>query len=235
MARLLAVDDDPATLELVAFTLTSEGHEVRTAADAETALREFPLFQPEAVVLDVSLPDSNGMDVCQAIRAESKVPVLFVTGRGTLQDKTRGFRAGGDDYLVKPFLPSELALRVEALLRRSAWSAPSGAGAVRIGDLEVDGQARTVRLAGDDVAVSPMELDILVALASTVGAPWSPERLVRRLGLPVDSPAEAAELIRVKISRLRKKIESDPEGSRYLHSRRGTGYILQHVAAAKAS
>ena len=125
---------------------------MRTAADAETALREFPLFQPEAVVLDVSLPDSNGMDVCQAIRAESKVPVLFVTGRGTLQDKTRGFRAGGDDYLVKPFLPSELALRVEALLRRSAWSAPPAARRDRVGDLEVDGQARTVRLAGDDVS-----------------------------------------------------------------------------------
>ena len=235
MARLLAVDDDPATLELVAFTLASEGHEVRTAADAESALREFPLFQPEAVVLDVSLPDSNGMDVCQAIRAESKVPVLFVTGRGTLQDKTRGFRAGGDDYLVKPFLPSELALRVEALLRRSAWSAPPAVAAQRVGDLEIDGQARTVRLAGEDVPVSPMEMDILVALASTPGAPWSPERLVRRLGLPVDSPAEAAELMRVKISRLRKKIEPHSDGPRYLHSRRGTGYILQHVAAAKAS
>ncbi|HEY3111670.1 MAG TPA: helix-turn-helix domain-containing protein, partial [Chloroflexota bacterium] len=76
---------------------------------------------------------------------------------------------------------------------------------------------------------------ILVALASTPGAPWSPERLVRRLGLPVDSPAEAAELMRVKISRLRKKIEPNPEGPRYLHSRRGTGYILQHLAAATAS
>jgi two-component system response regulator MtrA len=227
MARLLAVDDDPATLELVAFTLTAEGHEVRTAPDAQTALREFPLFQPEAVVLDVSLPDSNGMDVCQAIRLESKVPVLFVTGRGTLQDKTRGFRVGGDDYLVKPFLPSELALRVEALLRRSAWSGQPQSTAFEVGDLAIDGQARTVRRGAEDIAVSPMELDILVALASTPGVPWSPEKLVRRLGLSTDSPAEAAELMRVKISRLRKKVEPNPNEPRYLFSRRGTGYVLQ--------
>lgn len=227
MARVLAVDDDPSTLELVAYTLQSAGHEVRTAVDGSGALREIGLFRPEAIVLDISLPDQTGLDICAAIRTESRVPVLFVTGRATIQDKTRGFRSGGDDYLTKPFLPSELALRIEALLRRSAWSDPERSTGTAIGDLEIDGQARTVRRGGDALVVSPMELDILLALSSEPGTPWSPEQLARRLGLPVDSPAEAAELIRVKISRLRRKIEPDPNHPVYLHSRRGTGYLLE--------
>lgn len=225
IARVLAVDDDPSTLELVSFTLQAEGHDVHTAGDAASALREMPLFQPEVVVLDFSLPDGTGADVCQQIRTVSRVPVLFLTGRGSEVDKARGFRAGADDYLVKPFLPTELALRVEALLRRSAWSQPASS-TTHVGDLEVDGTSRVVRRGGEMLSLSPMEFDILVALASTPGAPWSAERLARRLGVPVSSPTEAAELMRVKMSRLRRKVEPDPTNPSYLHSRRGSGYML---------
>jgi two-component system response regulator MtrA len=231
MARVLIVDDDPNIRELVTFTLQSEGHDVRAFQDAETAERELPLFGPEAVVLDVSLPGASGFTLCQRIREDSRVPVLFLTGRATGVDVDRGFQVGGDDYLVKPFRPSELALRVAALLRRNAWvSAPPASATV--GDLEIDPAARTVRRAGDTLTVSPMELDILVALASTPGAPWSPERLARRLGLVSGTPTEAGEVMRVKINRLRLKIEPDPARPRYLHNQRGTGYLLAHMDPA---
>jgi len=204
---------------------------VHTAGDAAGALREMPLFQPEVVVLDFSLPDGTGADVCQQIRTVSRVPVLFLTGRGSEVDKARGFRAGADDYLVKPFLPTELALRVEALLRRSAWSQPASQTNT-VGDLEIDGNARVVRRNGEILSLSPMEFDILVALASTPGSPWSAERLARRLGVPVSSPTEAAELMRVKMSRLRRKVEPDPTNPSYLHSRRGSGYMLAPPGSA---
>src|SRR5262249_34891543 len=158
-----------------------EGHEVDVAGDAESALREFKLARPEAVVLDVSLPGKSGLELCMQIRAISRVPVLFVTARGLLQDNVRGFSVGGDDDIVQPFLPTGLALRVGALLRRDSYG-PRPTGVIRTGELEIDNEAGVVRLRGRLVRLSPMEFDILVALASTLGAPWSAERLARRLG-----------------------------------------------------
>lgn len=225
MARILAVDDDPATRELVEFTLRAEGHEVRAVGDSTTARSEIPIFQPEMLVLDFSLPDTNGAELCAEIRATSRVPILMLTGRGSEHDKARGFRSGADDYLVKPFSTRELGLRVEALLRRSAWgTSPTEVNV--LGNLEIDGTARTVRRGGQLIPLSAMEFDILAALASTPGAPWSPERLARRLGATVTSPSEAAELMRVKMSRLRRKLEPDPANPVYLQSQRGSGYFL---------
>jgi DNA-binding response OmpR family regulator len=222
---LLLVEDDVEVAEMMMFTLVAEGHEVDVAGDAEMALREFKLVRPEVVVLDVSLPGKSGLELCAQIRAISRVPVLFVTARGLLQDKVRGFSVGGDDYIVKPFLPTELVLRVEALLRRSTWTSEP-TGVTRSGDLEIDAEAGVVRRAGKLVRLSPMEKDILVALASTLGAPWSAERLARRLGLRVDTPAQAAELIYVKINRLRRKIEDNSHQPRYILSQRHAGYYL---------
>jgi len=222
---LLLVEDDVEVAEMMTFTLAAEGHEVGVAGDAETAMREFKLARPEAVVLDVSLPGKSGLDLCMQIRAISRVPVLFVTARGLLQDKVRGFSVGGDDYIVKPFLPTELAIRVDALLRRSTYGPPP-TGVIRTGDLEVDAEVGVVRLRGKLVKLSPMEHDILVALASTLGDPWSAERLARRLGLRVDTPAQAAELIYVKINRMRRKIEDNPHQPRHILSQRHAGYYL---------
>jgi two-component system response regulator MtrA len=225
MARILLVEDDAEVAEMITFTLGAEGHELVVAGDADAALAEFKLLRPELVILDVSLPGRSGLELCAQIRAISRVPVLFLTGRGLLQDKIRGFSVGGDDYIVKPFLPTELALRVEALLRRSAW-ASQPEGVTRAGDLEVDPASGVVRRAGEPVRLSPMERDILVALASTPGIPWTAERLARRLGLQVESPAEAAELMYVKMNRLRGKVEPDPHNPRYVRSQRHAGYWL---------
>jgi DNA-binding response OmpR family regulator len=150
--------------------------------------------------------------------------VLFVTGRGSIVDKTRGFGAGGDDYLVKPFSPEELRLRVDALLRRAG--PPSELQAVVVGDLQIDPQTRLVRRDGQSLSLSPAELDVLVALASTPGRPWSAERLAQLLRLPEATAVETRGAMRVRMSRLRHRIEPDPERPRYIHHLRGSGYLL---------
>jgi len=155
------------------------------------------------------------------------VPILFLTGRQSLEDKVRAFRAGGDDFVVKPYLPSEVVLRVEALLRRAAWNAQPP-DVERFGDLEVDRAARVVRRGGRPVKLSPMELELelLITLASTPGNPWPVDRLARRLGIAVESMVNASELIRMKVSRLRRKLGPEPRRPRYLHNHRRSGYLL---------
>lgn len=226
MARVLVVEDDAEVAELLREVLSAGGHVVRLAREVAAGRRWFHRFQPEAVVLDVSLPDGSGFELCQHIRETSTVPVLFLTARSTLQDKVRAFRAGGDDFLTKPFSPTEVVLRIDALLRRSAWSGPPPPQVDRVGDLEIDRAARVVRLAGQPVKLSEMEVEVLIALASTPGQPWPVDKLARWLGIPVESHHAASELIRLKISRLRRKLEPEPRRPRYLHNHRSAGYLL---------
>jgi DNA-binding response OmpR family regulator len=225
MARVLVVEDVLAEAELLQTVLGRAGHEVRAAATARDAISAFGEDHPDLVILDVGLPDGSGFDVCAAIRETSQVPIVFLTARRSLEDKVRGFRAGGDDFVVKPYLPSEMVVRVDALLRRAAWSPPPPPLDI-FGDLEIDRAARVVRVAGRPIKLSPMEVDLLIALASTPGAPWPVERLARRLGVPTESLAAASELIRMKVSRLRRKLEPEPRHPRYLHNLRRSGYLL---------
>lgn len=225
MARVLVVEDVLAEVELLTMILRRDDHEVHAASTLVDALRLLRAHQPEIAILDVGLPDGSGFEVCAAIRQASQIPVLFLTARRSLEDKVKGFRAGGDDFLTKPYMPSELLLRVEALLRRAAWSPPAPA-VERIGDLEIDRVARVVRRAGRPIKLSPMEVDLLIALASTPGTPWTVERLARRLGVESDSLAATSELIRMKVSRLRRKLELEPRRPRYLHNLRNAGYLL---------
>jgi DNA-binding response OmpR family regulator len=235
MARVLVVEDDAEVARLLREALGAAGHKVRLAGDAAGGRRWFHRFQPEAVVLDVSLPDNSGFEVCQHIRETSVVPVMFVTGRSTLQDKVRAFRAGGDDFLTKPFSPTELTLRIDALLRRSVWSSPAPSQVDRVGDLEIDRAARVVRLAGEPVKLSEMEVEVLIALASTPGQPWPVDKLARWLGIAVESHHAASELIRLKVSRLRRKLEPEPRRPRYLHNHRNAGYLLALKSDAERS
>jgi len=122
VAQVLVVEEDPLMLELVALAMREDGHEVTVATDAEKALPLFARTRAGALIIDVGLPGRSGLDLCQTIRESSRVPVLFLMSRALLQDKVRGFRVGGDDYLLKPFAATELTERVAALLRRSAWT-----------------------------------------------------------------------------------------------------------------
>jgi DNA-binding response OmpR family regulator len=230
MARVLVVEDDVELAELLELVLREAGHEVQLAGTAEGARRSFHRHQPEIVLLDISLPDGSGIEVCQHIRESSLVPVMFLTARQMLQDKIRAFRAGGDDYLSKPFSPAEVVLRADALLRRAAWSGPHPSQVERIGDLEIDRAARVVRRGGVPVRLSAMEVEVLIALATTPGQPWPVDKLARWLGIAVDSHAAASELIRLKISRLRRKLEPEPRRPRYVHNHRNAGYLLAFKA-----
>lgn len=231
MARVLVVEDDKDVAHLLKEVLVPAGHEVRLAHTAQAGRRWFHRLQPEVVVLDVSLPDGSGFEVCQHIRETSLAPVLFLTARSTLQDKVRAFRAGGDDFMIKPFSPVEVVLRVDALLRRAAWAGPTPAAVDRLGELEIDRTARVVRLSGQPVKLSEMEVEVLIALASTPGQPWPVDKLARYLGIAVESHHAASELIRLKISRLRRKLEPEPRRPRYLHNHRNAGYLLAFHAA----
>jgi DNA-binding response OmpR family regulator len=226
MARVLVVEDDLQLAELLRATLIPTGHKVRLAHSIAAGRRWFHRYQPDLIVLDVSLPDGTGFELCQHVRETSLVPVLFLTARSTLQDKVRAFRAGGDDFMTKPFSPTEVVLRVDALLRRSAWSNPPQEQVDRIGDLEIDRAARVVRRGGEPVKLSEMEVEVLIALASTPGQPWPVDKLARWLGIGVESHHAASELIRLKISRLRRKLEPEPRRPRYLHNYRNAGYLL---------
>jgi DNA-binding response OmpR family regulator len=226
MARVLVVEDDDQVAELLEEVLGRAGHDVRAAGGAEEGIRWFHRYQPDAVIMDISLPDGSGFDVCQHIRETSLIPVLFLTARQTLQDKIRAFRVGGDDYMNKPFSPAEVVLRIDALLRRAAWSGPHPSLVERFGDLEIDRAARVVRRGGVPVRLSAMEVEVLIALATTPGQPWPVDKLARWLGISVDSHHAASELIRLKISRLRRKLEPEPRRPRYLHNHRNAGYLL---------
>jgi DNA-binding response OmpR family regulator len=226
MARVLVVEDDKDVAELLREVLAQAGHEVRLAHTAAAGRRWFHRLEPDLLVLDVSLPDGTGFEVCQHVRETSLAPILFLTARSTLQDKVRAFRAGGDDFLTKPFSPVEVVLRVDALLRRSVWAGPRPPAVDRLGDLEIDRTARVVRLGGVPVKLSEMEVEVLIALASTPGQPWPVDKLARYLGVPVESHHAASELIRLKISRLRRKLEPEPRSPRYLHNHRNAGYLL---------
>lgn len=226
MARVLVVEDDKDVAELLREVFAQAGHEVRLAHTALAGRRAFHRHDPDLLVLDVSLPDGTGFDLCQHVRETSLSPVLFVTARATLQDKVRAFRAGGDDFVTKPFSSVEVVLRADALLRRSVWSGPRPSAIDRVGDLEIDRTARVVRLGGSPVKLSEMEVEVLIALASTPGQPWPVDKLARYLGIAVESHHAASELIRLKISRLRRKLEPEPRRPRYLHNHRNAGYLL---------
>jgi DNA-binding response OmpR family regulator len=223
MARVLLVEDVLAEAELLTLVLKRAGHEVRSASTAWEAVRAFQQEHPDIAILDIGLPDGSGFDVCTAIRESSQVPILFLTARRSLEDKVRGFRAGADDFVLKPYLPSEIVLRVDALLRRAAWSPPPPP-IERFGDLEIDRASRVVRRGGQPVKLSPMEIEMLIALASTPGTPWPVDKLARRLGVATDSYATASEIIRMKVSRLRRKLEPDPRHPRYVLTAHGIGY-----------
>ncbi len=230
VASVLVVEDEPEILELVSTLMRLEGHNVVVATNGEDGLRAFYQRRPDLAILDIGLPGISGFDLCGRIREVSEVPVIFLSALGDEPDRVRGLRAGGDDYVVKPFGADELKARVAALLRRAALPA---AGSARSeftdGQLMMDHGAHTVSVRGVPVSLTPLEYRMLSVLSNHRGQVLSQDRLLD-LVWGVDAIEAAPESVRLCVSHLRRKIEADPRRPRLVETVRGFGY--RYAAAA---
>lgn len=225
MASVLVVEDDPVIRAALIEVLTGHGYAVRTAHQGFEALREVTQCTPDIVVLDLGLPDLDGLDVLRMIRGISRVPVLVATARDEDTEIIRLLNAGADDYMVKPFSGGQLAARLAAVLRRSA---PAAAGqqrtpVVEVGDLRIDPTARTAHLQGRELALTRREFDLLAYLAAHADQVMSRQRILAEVW---QQPYLEDQTVDVHLSALRKKLGEKPSDPRYLHTVRGIGIKL---------
>jgi two-component system response regulator RegX3 len=214
--RVLIVEDEDAIAEPLAEGLRREGFEVARAANGAQALAAAPV---DLVLLDLRLPDRDGLDVCRELRQRSSVPIIVVTARGEEADRVVGLELGADDYVVKPFGLRELIARIRAVSRRVRGEPE--AGSLRVGDLEVDERARRAQLAGRELELTPKEFDLLAALARDPGAAVSRRRLLEDVW--ETSWYGSTKTIDVHVAALRRKL-GDPG---WIETVRGVGFRLR--------
>ncbi len=217
--RVLVVDDDPALAEMLGIVLRSEGLHPLFVSDGDRALMAFRETKPDLVLLDLMLPGTDGIDVCRQIRAESGVPIVMLTAKNDTVDVVVGLESGADDYVVKPFKPKELVARVRARLRQTSDPSPE---VLTIGDLSIDVAGHSVRRGDIQINLTPLEFDLLLALARKPRQVFSRELLLEQ----VWGYRHAADtrLVNVHVQRLRSKIEKDPEQPDIVLTVRGVGY-----------
>ena len=219
---ILVVDDDPKIVQLVRAYLEREGLAVVTAADGKAALAAIAAHDPRLVVLDLMLPELDGMTVARRVREDSDVPILMLSARASVADRIQGIAEGADDYLPKPFSPAELAVRVKAILRRSQGPQTTR-GVLHLGDLEIDRDRHEIRRDDEVLALTAAEFRLLVALAEAEGRVLSRDALLD--ALYGSGAAETVDrTVDVYVGRLREKLHDDPERPRYIATVRGTGY-----------
>jgi two-component system, OmpR family, alkaline phosphatase synthesis response regulator PhoP len=225
-ARVLVVDDDPNVRHLVVAYLEREGYEVREAADGPAALQAAETGEPpDLVVMDLMLPGMSGLQVSRKLNARQDVPILMLTARGEEDDVLRGFEAGADDYLVKPFSPRVLVARVRAILRRAGLEAEEDEGPIEVGELLIDPRTRQVKVAARAVDLTATEFDLLRVLAAHPGWVYSREQLLEQVwGYDYLGDSRAID---VHIANLRKKIGDEPADPRFIRTVRGVGYKFQ--------
>ncbi|MER6441219.1 response regulator transcription factor [Streptomyces sp. NPDC001185] len=222
--RILVVDDEPDVTEILAAVMTSEGMQVRTAADGASALTVAHDFQPDAVVLDWMLPDIDGLQVLRALRRQApRMCVLFLTARDAVEDRIAGITAGGDDYVTKPYSLEEVLARLRGLLRRAGMTAEPGANRLTVGDLTMDEEAREVRRAGAVVELSRTEFELLRFLMRNPRRVLSKAQILDRVW--AYDFGGRAHVVELYISYLRKKI--DAGRAPMIHTVRGVGYVLK--------
>jgi DNA-binding response OmpR family regulator len=218
--KVLIVDDDIKTVELVKLYLTRDGYQVLTAYDGIEALRLARESRPELIVLDLMLPDIDGLEVCRILRHESDVPIIMLTARSTDQDKLTGLGLGADDYVTKPFSPKELAARVQAVLRRLPRE--RGPEEIKIGELSMNFTKHEAWFAGKLLDLTSVEFKLLGVLAREPGRVCSRTSLIEEaLGYDFEG---FDRTIDVHILNLRRKLELDPSHPRYIKTVYGVGY-----------
>ncbi len=242
-ATILVVDDEPAVLRILVMRLQLAGYRVICAEDGEEALEIFHREQPDLLVLDVMLPRLDGFAVCRRLRAESCVPIIFLSALEAISERVAGLDLGADDYIPKPFSPKELEARIATILRRvgpgSATAEirdlPVGQGVLRVGDLVVDTNRRQVSRAGERIGLTYTEFSLLELLFREPGRVVPRAEILEQLwGYP---PRRAADLrvVDVYVARLRGKLEPDPRNPELILTVRGIGYSSQRVGDIPAS
>ena len=217
--RVLVVDDERQILRALRVILRDADFEVVTAQTVQEALDAAALRAPDAAIVDLILPDGNGIDVCRSIREWSQMPILVLSAVGEETEKIRALDAGADDYVTKPFAPGELIARLNAALRRVG---PAEEPSLSVDGLEVDLAGRRVRRDGEDIHLTPKEFDLLRVLARNRGRLLTHRTLLGEVwGRAYE---EDTHTLRVHIANLRRKIEPDPQAPRYITTDPGVGY-----------
>jgi two-component system, OmpR family, response regulator MtrA len=224
--KVLVVDDDAALAEMLSLVLRNEGFEAIWCGHGDKALGAFRDSRPDLVLLDVMLPGLNGVDVCREIRAESMVPIIMLTARSDTIDVVAGLEAGADDYVAKPFKAKELVARIRTRLRRTPEE--NDLETLRIGDLTISVDGHSVKRNGVPIQLTPLEFDLLLALARRPWQVFSREVLLEE----VWGYRHAADtrLVNVHVQRLRSKIERDPERPEIVVTVRGIGYKAGEIS-----
>lgn len=225
---ILAADDDPQILRLVARNLQLEGYEVVTAIDGQEALEHLEAQQFDLAILDIMMPKLDGFTVCARVREFSSVPIIMVTARGQDQDKIHGLDLGADDYLTKPFSVEELLARVRSVLRRSQFASSQEGQTVRpvvtLGELTIDFAQHRVTLREQEIELTPIEYRLLAYLTQNAGRIVTQDLLLEHVW--GEEYMGESHLLQVNMNRLRRKIEDDPAHPRYLLTKMGVGYVL---------
>jgi two-component system KDP operon response regulator KdpE len=221
-SRVLVVDDESQITRVLKTVLTSQGYEVRTAAEGEAALTDFKEWKPELVITDLYMPHMNGVELCRRIRTVSDVPIIVLSVKGEERTKVEALDSGADDYVTKPFGIDELMARVRAALRRRPASTEPEPSSFEAGDFKIDLDTRRVMISGREVRLTPKEFDLFVYMARR------PNRVIAHAALLEavwgEASQEQPEYLRVFMGQLRKKLEPDPANPRYLVTEPWVGY-----------
>jgi DNA-binding response OmpR family regulator len=224
--HILVADDDIQNVKLTSFLLEDAGYKTLKAYDGPTILQMIEQHQPDLVLLDVSMPKTNGFDICRQIRRTSDVPIIFLSARGQLEDRVHGLQIGGDDYLVKPFEPAELLVRVEAVLRRSNNDMLNPSSRLSQGDITLDPVEHKVLFNdGRTIELTPLEFRLLYYLMQNAGRVLSSSQILNKVW-GYDFEGES-NLVAVYVRRLRTKLEMKPEVPRHVLTVRNLGYKFE--------
>jgi DNA-binding response OmpR family regulator len=220
--RILVIDDEEMTVQLIAMLLERRGYEVIRAYRAEEGLRQAYRTNPDLVLLDIMMPDMDGWEVCRRLRELSDVPVVFLTAKDDVRDVVKGLEMGADDYIVKPYDNDELVARIRAHLRRAPKPSVSEELVFDGGNFRINFISREVRVRGNPVHLTPKEFNLLGVLARNAGRVITRTELVKEAWGPEYS--DAIDSLKLYIHYLRQKVEEDPQHPHYIMTSRGVGY-----------